>query len=105
VNAAIQAKTGLYSLTESDLIGHLYSDKPVKSGDVRLRFLQSQNPRTLTSRTNGARFLGMACFSGVRNVVAHQHRPDWSREDAFEYLAMFSVLMRWVTECEVERIP
>lgn len=105
VNAAIQAKAGVYNLTEGDLVAHLYSDKPAKSGEVRLHFPQNQNSRTLTSRTNGAKYLGMACYAGIRNIVAHQHRPDWTREDAFEYLAMFSVLMRWVTECEVERIP
>jgi hypothetical protein len=105
VYATLQARSGLYRLSESDLINHLYSDKPPKSGEVRLRFPGDRSTRTWISRTNGAKALGVACFSGIRNLAAHQHRPNWTREDAFEYLVMFSVLMRWTNECEVEKIP
>ncbi|WP_219414858.1 TIGR02391 family protein [Pseudonocardia nigra] len=103
VNAALQTRTGLHRLSESDLVNHAFSEKAPQSGDARLRFPGDRNSRTWMSRTTGAKALGVACFSGVRNIAAHQYRPEWSREDSFEYLVMFSVFMRWVRECEVER--
>ena len=104
VNAFLQKSVGSHQLSGTDLVNKAFSEHSPKPGEARLRFPGDRALQTWTSRMSGAKALGTACFSGIRNVVAHEHNPDWTREDAFEYLAMFSVFVRWVKECEVETI-
>lgn len=104
VNAALQERVGSQAFSETELINKAFSDKLPGPNDARLRFPGDRSLKTWISRMNGARGLGTACFAGIRNVAAHEHGLDWTR-DSFEYLVMFSVFMRWVKECEVEKCP
>jgi hypothetical protein len=91
------------NLTEVNLVQSAFSLNDPVGGAVRLRFPGDRQSPSWKSRMNGAQNLGAACFSGIRNLAAHEYKLDWSREDCFEYLVLFSVFMRWVNECEVER--
>lgn len=101
--AVLQRRTGLYNMTETDLINHVFSDKPKAVGEIRLRIPHEQRSRTQRSRESGVKNLGLACFQGVRNIAAHEHKLDWGREESFEYLVMFSIFVRWIRDCEVEQ--
>jgi hypothetical protein len=46
--------------------------------------------------------MAQGCYGGIRNIVAHEHAPDWPQQLALEYLACLSVLARWINEAEVE---
>lgn len=101
VNARMRKKLGS-TLGEADLTNDAFSRDVPKPRRSRLRF-PGERDDTWTSRMNGARGLGQACFQGVRNVASHTE-ADWSEQEALEYLAMFSVLARWVEECDVEEV-
>ena len=48
---------------------------------------------------------GAGCFEVIRNPAAHQHGLVLTEQVALEQLAAFSLLARWVDECEVETVP
>jgi Protein of unknown function (Hypoth_ymh) len=41
--------------------------------------------------------LGAGAHAGIRNVAAHANTP-WAEHEAIEYLAVLSVIARWVEE-------
>ena len=84
-------------------MSQVWSDEPPKADRPRLRFPGDRNAKTWQSRQRGARSLAQGCYGGIRNVVAHEHAPDWPPQLALEYLACLSVLARWINEAEVER--
>lgn len=85
----------------TDLMNYVFAMDPPKSGDGRrLRFRGDQRTDTWRNRMQAAQSLGRACYLGLRNIVAHEQMVDWSAEIAFQYLAMFSVLAQWVSECD-----
>jgi uncharacterized protein (TIGR02391 family) len=102
ITAHTQQKTGC-QLTDDDLMSQLWSEDPPKTDRPRLRFPGDRNAKTWQSRQRGARSLAQGCYSGIRNIVAHQHAPDWPQQLALEYLACLSVLARWISETEVQR--
>jgi uncharacterized protein (TIGR02391 family) len=101
ITAHTQQKTGC-QLADDDLMSQVWSDEPPKADRPRLRFLGDRSTKTWQSRQRGARALAQGCYGGIRNVVAHQHAPDWPQQLALEYLACLSVLARWIDEAEVE---
>lgn len=101
VNARLRQKLGS-RLADVELTNEAFGSGDPRPGRARLRFPGVRDD-TWTSRLNGARGLGQACFQGVRNVGSHED-ADWSEQEALEYLAMFSVLARWIEECEVEAV-
>ncbi len=52
----------------------------------------------------GARFFSQGRYAGIRNIAAHELEVAWSKEMCLEYLAAFSILARWIDECEINRI-
>ena len=100
ITAHTQRKTGCQ--LADDLMSQVWSDEPPKVGRPRLRFPGDRNTKTWQSRQRGARALAQGCYSGIRNIVAHEHAPDWPQQFALEYLACLSVLARWINEAVVE---
>lgn len=43
--------------------------------------------------------LAQGAYSGIRNVSAHEAEP-WDEQDALEYLAVLSVIARWVDQTD-----
>jgi Protein of unknown function (Hypoth_ymh) len=41
--------------------------------------------------------LARGAYAGIRNVAAHADTP-WAEHEAIEYLAVLSVIARWVEE-------
>jgi Protein of unknown function (Hypoth_ymh) len=45
---------------------------------------------------------GAGCFEAIRNPAAHEHGLNLPEQVALEQLAAFSLLARWIEECEVD---
>jgi hypothetical protein len=102
ITAHTQQKTGCL-LADDDLMSQRWSADAPKADRPRLRFPGDRNAKTWQSRQRGARSLAQGCYAGIRNIVAHEHAPDWPQQLALEYLACLSVLARWISEAEVEQ--
>lgn len=44
--------------------------------------------------------LGQAAVAGLRNIVAHED-VEFAQPEALEYLALLSVLARWIDDSDV----
>jgi Protein of unknown function (Hypoth_ymh) len=103
VNARMQQKRGHKDKTDAALCREFFSLDEPAPGRPRLRFPgYSRTDSTWRSRQQGAMDFGAGCFQGVRNPAAHQHGLDLPEQVALEQLAAFSLLARWVDECDVE---
>jgi hypothetical protein len=103
INAETQTKLRRRDLSDLGLINESFSEKPPEHGKPRLRFPGDRETSTWANRMRGARAFAEGCFAGIRNVAAHERDVDWTRQVAFEYLCAFSILARWIDECEVYR--
>jgi Protein of unknown function (Hypoth_ymh) len=104
VNARMQQKRGHHDKSDAGLCREFFSlDKPAP-GRPRLRFGgYTRTDMTWRSRQQGAMEFGAGCFEGIRNPAAHEHGLVLSEQVALEQLAAFSLLARWIDECEVEK--
>ena len=105
VNARMQQKRGHHDKSDAGLCREFFSlDNPVPARP-RLRFRgYTRTDLTWRSRQQGAMEFGAGCFEGIRNPAAHEHGLVLSEQVALEQLAAFSLLARWIDECEVETV-
>jgi Protein of unknown function (Hypoth_ymh) len=105
VNARMQQKRGHHDKSDAALCREFFSPDPPKPRRPRLRFTgYTLTSATRLSRQQGAMDFGAGCFEGIRNPAAHEHGLDLSEQEALEMLAAFSLLARWIDECDVETI-
>jgi hypothetical protein len=103
VNARLQQKLSRRDLADAKLCREAFSLNDAIPGQPRLRFTGDRTSETWRSRQNGGIQFGAGCFEGIRNPAAHEHRLQLSVHVALEQLAAFSLLARWIDECEVEK--
>jgi hypothetical protein len=104
VNARMQQKRGHHDKSDAALCREFFSLDPPAPRRPRLRFRgYTRTDQTWRSRQQGAMDFGAGCFAGIRNPAAHEHGLSLSEQVALEQLAAFSLLARWIDECEVER--
>jgi uncharacterized protein (TIGR02391 family) len=99
LNAHIQKKCGM-STADRELASEVFSPKP-SAKNVRLWLPGPRDLDGWRSRQDGLHLLAMGAFAGIRNVVAHSVVAGWSQQEALEYLAVLSVVARWVEDTEV----
>lgn len=99
LNAHVQQKSGM-GTSDRELASEVFSPKP-STKNVRLWLPGPRDVDTWKSRQDGLHLLAMGAFAGIRNVVAHSVTAGWSQQEALEYLAVLSVVARWVEETEV----
>jgi hypothetical protein len=104
VNARLQQKLGRRDRSEAALCREAFSLKEPAPGTPRLRFAGDQGSDTWRSRQQGGADFGAGCFEGIRNPAAHEDGLDLPEQVALEQLAAFSVLARWIEECDVEAL-
>jgi hypothetical protein len=105
VNARMQQKRGHHDKSDAALCREFFSLDTPAPGRPRLRFPgYSPTSATRRSRQQGAMDFGAGCFEGIRNPAAHEHELHLPEQVALEQLAAFSLLARWIDECEVEKI-
>ena len=102
VNARLQQKLSRYDLADAKLCREAFSLNAPGPDQPRLRFSGDRNSETWRSRQNGGIQIGAGCFEGIRNPAAHEDGLVLTEQVALEQLAAFSLLARWIDECEVE---
>lgn len=102
VNGRLQQKLGRRDLSETKLCRNAFSLTDPKPGEPRLRFDGDRTSDTWKSRQQGAEYLGVGCFTGIRNPAAHEFGLVLDEPVALEQLAALSLLARWIDECAVE---
>jgi len=101
INAHTQAKVGRSDIFDADLMNQVFTDKP-KPGQAYLQLPGVLADQTTRSRNRALRPFAEGCFAGIRNPAAHEHGPDWDEQKALKYLAVLSILARWIDECAVQ---
>lgn len=106
VNARMQQKRGHHDKSDAALCREFFSLDAPAPDRPRLRF-KGYNRSSLTwrSKHQGAMEFGAGCFEAIRNPAAHEHGLVLPEQVALEQLAAFSLLARWIDECEVEMVP
>ena len=101
-----QQKLDRRDLDGQELYAEAFSINTPKEGHARLRFPhldRSQQERSWKSAHEGAKFFGMGCASGIRNLLAHPYEDLLTEQEALEQIAALSVLARWVDACDIEK--
>lgn len=98
LTAHIQKKSGS-SLVDRELAAEVFSAKET-AGRTRLWLPGDRSTATWRSRQDGLHLLSQGAYAGIRNVVVHSHEPQWSEQEALEYLAVLSTVARWTDETE-----
>lgn len=88
----------------TDLMNYVFGMEAPTPDGRRLRFRGDPKTQTWKNRMMAGQALGRACTLGLRNVAAHENKLQWSRQVAFQYLVMFSVLAEWIDECDVSGV-
>jgi hypothetical protein len=104
LNARLQQKLGHRDASESALVREAFSLDAPAAGRPRLRFPGDRTSDTWRSRQQGGMQLGAGCLAGIRNPAAHEDGLVLTEQVALEQLATFSLLARWIGECEVETV-
>jgi hypothetical protein len=106
VNARMQQKRGHHDKSDTALCREFFSLDAPSPARPRLRFKgYSPTSSTWRSKHQGAMEFGAGCFEAIRNPAAHEHGLALSEQVALEQLAAFSLLARWIDECEVATAP
>jgi Protein of unknown function (Hypoth_ymh) len=100
INARTQDKVTRRDIFDADLMNQVFTDKP-KPDQAFLVLPEDHADQTIRSRQRALRPFAEGCFAGIRNPAAHEHGPEWDEQKALEYLAVLSVLARWIDECVV----
>jgi hypothetical protein len=106
VNARMQQKCGRDDKSDAALCRELFGLEDPKPNRPRLRFKSySPGSQTWRSKHQGAMEFGAGCFEAIRNPAAHEHGLILTEQVALEQMAAFSLLARWIDECEVQTAP
>lgn len=104
VNAELQNKVGRRDTSEGDLCAESFSMKEPTERAPRLRFPGDRSSKSWSTRQEGAISFSRGAFMAIRNPLAHEGDLDLGEHEALELLAVFSVIARWIEECEVESV-
>ena len=100
ITARTQEKVNRRDVADDALMNQVFKDPP-PTGKAYLRLPGDPADQTVRSRNRSLRPFAEGCFAGIRNPATHDNDEDWPEQLALEYLAVFSVLARWIDECEV----
>jgi hypothetical protein len=95
VNSYTQQRIGRYDISDKALMAEAFSEKPPEPGAPRLWCPENKTSLTVRSQQEGAKLFAMGAFAAIRNP-AHHLTGEWLPAIAFEYLAAFSIVARWV---------
>ncbi|MFE7388019.1 TIGR02391 family protein [Streptomyces sp. NPDC057582] len=98
LNAESRNKVGNRNVSETDLFKQASLPDDPKPGGTRLRRMKDEGSGTYKSVQRGAMVLAEGLFAGICNPLSRD------RQEALEYLASLSVLVRWVDGSSVEAV-
>lgn len=102
INRHAQVKLGRSDVADDKLMQEAFSPNPPDQHKPRLRCPGDPTNPTVQSCQRGALHYALGCFFAIRNPATHEH-GEWDQQIAFEHLAAFSALARWVDDWTVER--
>lgn len=105
VNAETQNKISRRDINETDLYKQAFSLDDASEKKPRLRRMQKDGSDTYRSVQRGAMAFAEGIIAAIRNPLIHESEQEISPQEALEYLAVLSVLARWVDDAEVETAP
>lgn len=100
VNQLTQNRLGRHDISDKNLMAQAFSDDPPAQGKPRLRCPGDHRSMAVRSMQQGALLMAQGCFQAIRNPAAHL-TGDWNPVTAAEYLAVLSVVARWVRHWDV----
>jgi hypothetical protein len=105
VEQHLRAKVGIYDGDITRIVGESFNTKDPLPGQPRLRFSTSApGSNDWTNAHEGASQFGRGVFMAIRNPLAHRNiEPE--PQQALEYLAVLSVLARWIDDAHLETAP
>lgn len=102
INSRIKQKVGRGDVSDKELIEQVFSPNNPEARKPRLRMPGDRHSQTWKTQQLGAMSFGIGCFQAIRNIVAHEADLEWNEIEALEFLAAFSILARWIDECELD---
>ena len=103
VNKHAQDKIGRKDISESKLFQEVFSPNDPDIGKPRLRLWPNDGSPTYSSVQSGAISFSSGLYSAIRNPNSHVVQGELDEEIAFEQLAAFSLLARWLDQAAVDR--
>lgn len=103
VNRRLQQKLDRHDVGEYDLAVQSFDIKDPAPGKPRLRFPGDRTVPQWKGRQEGAKLMTGGAYMAIRNRAAHEDGVPWTEQEALELLATFSVIARWIEECDVEK--
>ncbi|MGO9140324.1 MAG: TIGR02391 family protein [Streptosporangiaceae bacterium] len=100
LNAFTQNRLGRHDISDSALMAEAFSLSDPQEGKPRLRCPGDQSSVTGRSMQQGALQMSQGCFQAIRNPAVHLD-GGWNPITAAEYLAVLSVVARWVRHWNV----
>ncbi|WP_163013282.1 TIGR02391 family protein [Streptomyces fungicidicus] len=100
INAHLQNKLSRRDLSDAKLIQEALSDKAPEPSKPRLRIPGDQSDPGVQTRQRGALQLGQGAYFALRNPAAHE-MGELSEQEALEQLATFSIVARFIDQCQV----
>ncbi|MFF0539970.1 TIGR02391 family protein [Streptomyces coelicoflavus] len=97
--AESQNKVGHRNVIETDLFKQASLPDDPKPGEMRLRRMKDEGSGAYRSVQRGVMVRAEGVFPGIRNPLSRE-----ARQEALEYLASASVLVRWVGASSVEAV-
>lgn len=95
----VKTLTNRRDAPETSVWQQAFSDRPPDPGSPRLRWPGDPNDRAVKAMNDGLRQFAPGAQMTIRNGAAHG-TEQLSEQHALERLAVFSLLARWVDECE-----
>ena len=105
VSAEAQAKTGVKTRTEHDLITQLFKTDAATAGNPRLRLMPNDGSKNFTNVHEGVGALARGAYMAIRNPNSHTLTTGLTEHEALEQLAVFSQLARWIDTATLETVP
>ena len=105
LNAQTQNKVDRRDVCETDLFKQPFGLNAAVVGHIRFRLRTPDGSDTYKSARRGAMALADGNYTGIRNPFNHEDPKDNDEQIGLEYLAVLSVLARWVDDAEVETSP
>jgi hypothetical protein len=102
VSNETQLKIDRRDISETELFEQAFALVPPEFAKPRLRLRRTDNLETYKSAQVGAMSLARGLYSGIRNPLNHEGPKELEEQVAFEYLAAFSILARWVDDSTIE---
>lgn len=101
---SVKSRTGRVEIPETALYQDAFSNNPPQVGKPRLRWPGNPSDRSVSTMNDGLRQFAPGAQMTIRNTAAHGQESLLSEQEAFERLAVLSLLARWLEACDLHEV-